>query len=213
MSHTLLVARGRNSDCTVRARCLHDWWYELPSAQARFVGFPQEDSTRAFASVVTAAPLLLCDGDQTGNFIVCIAYCVDSVLPFDACPFSILAQVEAVLLGVMQLSWVCTGALDMSRSLLALEATMRTLRNRPALMGNNHEISIWKPQPVINMALGGEKRGKAPVCLHLPTRCPMRQGRHAHLLPSSFRIMSGKQEGWGTKVGVLGGSGCQILSI
>lgn len=83
---------------------------------------------------MAAAPLLLCNGDQMYNFFACIAFCVDSVLVIGPSPFSILTQVEAVLLGVMQLACVCTAALDMSRPLLALETTVLTLRDRPTLV-------------------------------------------------------------------------------
>lgn len=74
----LVVSRGRNSDGTVRGRRFRQWVvYEVLSALA---GFPQEDSTGAFASVMAAAPLLLCYGDEMCNALARMAFCIGSVM-------------------------------------------------------------------------------------------------------------------------------------
>lgn len=76
--HMLFVSRGRNSNSTFRARSLRQWvGYEVLLALA---GFSQEDSTGAFASVMAAAPLLLCYGDEMCNVATRMAFCIGSVM-------------------------------------------------------------------------------------------------------------------------------------
>lgn len=138
--HMLVVSRGRSSGCTFRARRLRQWVvYDVLSALA---GFPQENSTGAFASVMAAAPLLLCYGDEMCNVPTRMAFCIGSVIGRSPSGLSIFGYVKTVFLGVTQLAGICTATLDMSRSLLALEATVLTLRDRSALVGYNNEFSI-----------------------------------------------------------------------
>lgn len=76
--HRLVVSSGRSSGSTFKARRLRQWGvYEALWALA---GFPQEDSTGAFASVMAAAPLLLCYGDEMCNVPTHMAFCIGSVM-------------------------------------------------------------------------------------------------------------------------------------
>lgn len=59
----------------------------------------------------------------------------------------------------MQLAGICTATLDMSRSLLALEATVLTLRDRSALVGYTNEFPTWKVWSVMNMAKKVKAKG------------------------------------------------------
>lgn len=139
--HMLVVSRGRNSGSIFRARLLRQWVvYEALSSLA---GFPQEDSTGAFASVMTAAPLLLCYGDEMCNAPTRMAFCIGSVMRRSPSALSIstFSYVKTIFLRVTHLAGICTGTLDMSRSLLALEAAVLTLRDWSALVGYNNEFS------------------------------------------------------------------------
>jgi hypothetical protein len=76
--HMLFVSRGGNSNSTFRARRLRQWVVcEILSA---LPGFSQGDSTGAFASVMAAAPLLLCYGNEMCNVPTRMAFCIGSVI-------------------------------------------------------------------------------------------------------------------------------------
>lgn len=149
----LMVAVGEDGDASLglarfQVRLLYSRlamrWAPVPV----IVGL--QECTSTLSSMRTAASLFLFDGSEV---MWVLLFMVIVTVASSLCLLFSLAEVYALLLGVVRLVGLAAVAFDMGRPLLALLATVLALRDRSTLLRDKNKLAVKMGTSANTMAL------------------------------------------------------------